>query len=161
MIEHDPVSRTVQGACPECGLGFSFVMLTAHPRRFRWLRRLGIRSTSDRQASAGRLERRAAALAGVRFPLYGLDRSWHGRRWVGGFGSSGDRVTQATLAHGDAWDDSVPLVRVETIPIDDDGPFVRASTAKGLAHTLFHETGDQTVEIRDTFRRSEATKLLE
>lgn len=92
-----------------------------------------------------------AALARWHLPLYGLDQTWTGRRWIGGHGSSSGRTTQITLAHGDAWAEDSPLVRVETAVLDG-GMVPEAHAARGLARKLFHDTGEHLPAIRDTFR---------
>lgn len=98
-----------------------------------------------------RTEAITAALAQWHLPLYGLDETWTGRRWIGGHGSSSGRMTQITLAHGDVWEEDSPLVRVETAVLDV-GKVAEAHAARGLARKLFHDTDEHLPAIRETFR---------
>jgi hypothetical protein len=126
------------------------------PRR---ARRQGRRRQRNRDVDKVR------ALRGRTFPVYGLDHRWQGRRWVGGWGSSGDVVIRIDLAHGDAWDDASPLVRVEAVAAPTgDGSAGRAGaalhvamTAQQLAQHLFRESGEYSDEIRESFRSADPT----
>lgn len=46
------------------------------------------------------------------FPLYGLDRTWSGPRWIGGLGDSSSEGPRLTLAHGDVNTEGAPVARV-------------------------------------------------
>jgi hypothetical protein len=88
--------------------------------------------------------RNRAAVARCRFPVYGLDDRWQGRRWIGGFGSSNSELRNLELAHGDPHDPASPLVRVDTTT---EGTLV----AQTLVQTLWLESGAHTEAMRSTF----------
>jgi len=100
------------------------------------------------------------------FPVYGLDGSWTGRRWLGGWGKSGDNIEHLELAHGDAFDPKAPLVRVDTrrITAEREGlnlntaePQVRRSVARSLVQHLWHETNVYLDAIPSTFQSDDPT----
>ena len=103
-----------EGACPDCGLGFSSVGSSAFTRseqgpvREWWARRRSERQVRDRQAEQHEVVRRRS------FPIHGLDGRWTGSRWIGGWGSANHEVDHIDLAHGDPHNDSAPLVRITT-----------------------------------------------
>jgi hypothetical protein len=143
----DPAAgEAVHGACPECGLGFTSWGMTAALRE-------GPEAPEDRtRREEAERRHRADALRAVAertFPLHGLDAAWTGRRWLGGWGAHDGRVDRVTLGHGDAWDATAPLVRVETHR--DDDPWTWRDTAQGLAFGLFHDTGEHTERHRDPY----------
>ena len=85
-----------EGTCPECGLGFAWAPLAARvgrpraslsrwPPAPRWPRPSPRRR--PRRAPPDAAER-ARQVRRCGFPLYGLDASFEGRRWVGGHGTS-------------------------------------------------------------------------
>jgi hypothetical protein len=141
----DPApGQQLHGACPECGLGFVSRTVVAT---------LASGSgAAEARASARRVEAARRALAERTFPVHGIDGSWRGRRWIGGWGRSGvaapDRVRSVTLAHGDVSDPAAPLVLVESRT--DEGP-ERFFAGQELAASLFHETGEHTPEHRQPY----------
>jgi hypothetical protein len=95
----------------------------------------------------------ARALRDRAFAVYGLDATWHGTRWVGGWGASDGIVNRIDLAHGLAREDDAPLVRVETLhgmSIGHHWP------ARHIAMTLWH-SGAEHDAVRGSFSRAEAT----
>jgi len=68
-----------------------------------------------------------------------------GTRWIGGWGSSGDVVDSLDLAHGNPWQKTAPLVRVEAhrqpaLAVD-----MEPHTAQRLATQLWHEGADHEI----------------
>jgi hypothetical protein len=49
------------------------------------------------------------------FDPYGLDSDWTGLRSFGGQGSNDGVITSLTLSHGDPYDETSPLVRLQTV----------------------------------------------
>lgn len=84
----------------------------------------------------------ARAVRAGTFPVYGLDASWTGSRWLGGTGSNDGTVNYLELGHGVPWDSSARLVRVgahaERAEAADVEPFI----ARRLAAQLWHEGAD-------------------
>ncbi len=97
------------------------------------------------------------------FPVYGLDGRWTGRRWLGGWGKSGDKIEYLVLAHGNVHDSAAPLVRVETrttTPEPDEDRNAAESKGKrfmtrSLVQHLWHETGVHLEAIPSTFKTTE------
>ena len=84
----------------------------------------------------------ARLLAERRFPVYGLDGGWTGRRWFGGSGGSGDAIDRLELGHGDPYDAEAPVLRVASLaspPRERD--YKEWLAAKSLAEHLWHEGG--------------------
>jgi hypothetical protein len=91
------------------------------------------------------------------FPIYGLDARWTGRRWAGGWGSSAGKVDRIDLAHGDAYDEAAPLVRIETLTLEHDPVGMQETTAaQTLAQHLWLEGGDHDA-VRPTFSSPDPT----
>lgn len=159
----EPDSQQSQSsACPSCGLGFttsSVVFASSksdsgiieHPiTNVRW------RNRSDRD------ERQA--ISRCDFAVYGLDETWSGSRWVGGWGGG-----PLELAHGDAYDQSAPLLRVETVPKpssrklpDRASPEAQDSwavrnAAQSLADRLWHEGAEHSPALRAPFSDGDPT----
>lgn len=108
-----------------------------------------------------RQQENAALVARLDFAVYGLDDSWTGRRWIGGHGGAPE-IDRVTLAHGDAFDADAPLVRVETHrPRPTDGPssttIEYAMAARSAAQSFWHETGERSDALTQTFRASDPT----
>ncbi len=140
--------ETVDRACPECGLGFRSSGRIAAVRTEPG----PAASSARRRRRRQQREHRAAALEALgerAFPIHGLDASWTGRRWMGGWGRHDGRLDRITLGHGDPWAGDAPLVRVETHA--DDDPWWSRDTAQGLAFGLFHDTGEHTAAHRDPY----------
>jgi hypothetical protein len=153
----DPApGATVDGACPECGLGFrtSGVIGVARTEpespdaRDRRLRRL-----HAHRADAHR------ALAERTFRILGLDASWTGHRWLGGWGRHDGRVDSITLGHGDPHDAGAAIVRVESHAGSE--PWTWRTTIQALASGLFHETGRWTPAHRTPFIADDGTASWE
>lgn len=169
ILEHGdhPAGVPYRGECPSCGLGYSSQRLVAvtgspatEPRDIDIDRSLAQMAQRD-------VEKRDA-VAHCPFPVYGLDRSWTGRRWVGGWGESGGNIDNLELAHGDAHDPNAPLVRVDTrrITAEPQGlnvnlntvePVVRRSMARSLVQHLWHETNIYLDATPSTFQSEDPT----
>ena len=107
----------VHSACTSCGLGFTTSRAVAFKRESRSQRSRSRRRGPDKDAQRElvRFARHSDQLLRDRaFPIFGLDATWQGRRWLGGAGSRDGEVDRIELAHGDVWDEGVPLLRVET-----------------------------------------------
>jgi len=146
-----------EGACPECGLGFSVVgtVVTVsagaaergddqpphEPDR-----------TAQRQKSEGVLRNR-------QFPIYGLDARWSGARWVGGWSGSGHDVEHIELAHGDPFNEAAPLLRIGTWrPLPRlRGGLTEANAAQELAEYLWEEGSAPHDLVRPTFTSEDPT----
>jgi hypothetical protein len=155
VVEFPDLGTCGEAACPECGLGFStgsvFAAAQRNPLR-RWRAR-------RRGATAGRdhAAQRRDVVRQLEFPVYGLDASWTGRRWVGGWGASGDVVDRIDLAHGDAYDAAAPLVRIETRALRvGEKDLQEGFAAKGLAQHLWHEGVDHEA-LRPAFTSADPT----
>lgn len=159
VLEGVVVDSSGRGACPSCGLGWTERRLvssgpTAVPRP-------GLER--GRQRALGRVNRqRQQAASGWRFAVYGLDDSWTGRRWLGGWGGHDGGLDRLELAHGDPWHDHAALVRITTwapthraaervFSREDDLAVRRRNAAKTLAQHLWHETSQPTDGLRATF----------
>jgi hypothetical protein len=142
-------------ACPECGLGFTSSVLRFRPRSALgrwWARRRGQHQVRSHAAERADILRRRT------FAIYGLDARWEGRRWAGGWGSSAGKVDRIDLAHGDAYDENAPLVRIETLTLEHDpGGMQEATAAQGLAQHLWLEGGDHDA-VRPTFTSPDPTE---
>ncbi len=142
-----------EGACPDCGLGFSSMLVTMQRKRGvaeRWARWRGQRSLRAHRSERERVLRRR------RFPIYGLDARWIGLRWVGGWGGSDTAVQHIGLGYGDPYDDRVPLVRVFTWRLSSPTDRMTAvNAAHDLAHYLWHEGGHDV--IRPAFTSDDPT----
>jgi hypothetical protein len=168
ILDDDQPPGRYRGECPSCGLGYSGT-------RFGLERVAGLRAAplkvSDearRRAQAVR-ERRDTdlrqAVARCPFPVFGLDDSWSGRRWISGWGGSGDNVDHLELAHGDVYDPDAPVVRIETrwTTADPEGdvntfePHVRRVVARALVERLWHETGTYLDATSSTFQGEDPT----
>jgi hypothetical protein len=131
--------------CSQCGLGRVSQALRPVPARTD-----AVLSLEERRALARR------ALQERTFPIYGLDATWHGGRWFAGSGRTDGVVDRIELGHGDVWDDSVPLVRVETVK-DRNGPGNGYRfAARRLAQQLWHRGADHEL-VRSTFLSAEPT----
>jgi len=147
-----------QGACPDCGLGFSSVGYSALTRLERgpvrewWARRRGDRQLRSHRAEQHEIVRRRS------FPIHGLDDRWSGSRWIGGWGGSHREVDHIDLAHGDPHDPSAPLVRVTTwrlSPGKADHTVTHA--AQELAEHLWREAGAPHALVRTSFTSDDPT----
>lgn len=145
---------SAEGACPECGLGFTSSLYSTRHRRLLgrwWARRRGQRQLRSNAAQ------RDDALRQRSFPIYGLDDQWTGRRWAGGWGGSAGRVDRIDLAHGDAYDEAAPLVRIETVTLQHDPVGMKeAMAAQELAQHLWREGGDHDA-VRPAFTSPDPT----
>jgi hypothetical protein len=118
------------GACPGCGRGYAWSRAT-----------LQVHPPSGPALRPEPTRRRAQAARNCGFPLYGLDESWTGSRWVGGVSGSADVMNEVELAHGDVRREGAPVVRVTTHPLSVDTPVTSVvwSTHRSLSQTLWHE----------------------
>jgi hypothetical protein len=152
------------GQCPACGLGlFTFAPLT-------FAEEIPPPSAAEmdarRRRTEERMEReRREVVSSLEFSVYGLDQSWRGRRWFGGWGSSNDVLRRVELAHGEAYDETAALLRVATsdsaprptrrlrrgAPLVDERPMIRSTVAQTLAQHLWHEGADYSDALRATF----------
>ena len=97
------------------------------------------------------------------FPVYGLDSSWIGRRWIGGWSGRSGNIGRLTLAHGDVQDPTAPVVRVDTCPITAEPahnfePRVRRNMARSLVQHLWNETAVYSEATPSTFRSDDPTR---
>jgi hypothetical protein len=148
-----------EGACPDCGLGFSSVAMTATFSRTEGgpLRAWRARRRSRRHTEAHR-SRQADIIRCRTFPIHGLDDRWTGSRWIGGWGTSNDEVNEIGLAHGDLFDETAAVVRVVTWrlapPME---PLTVANAAQGLAHYLWQEADAPHDLIRPAYTSDDPT----
>lgn len=141
-----------RGECSECGQGWAAsTLIAAKPRRWflRWRRSPRVRSERDVS------EYEAQVISRWQLPLYGLDETWEGSRWIGGY-AAGGRTTKVDLAHGNPWVEDGPLVRVEIAAMVN-GPVDHVLTAEELVNRLYHETGTTLPQFKETFRSDEPT----
>lgn len=110
-------------------------------------------------------------VARLAFPVYGLDASWVGSRWFGGWGSSNGVVRRVELAHGDVDDEGAALLRVATHdprareshrlrrgrPFVDEQPFLMRNVAAGLAQRLWMAGAGYSEALRATFTAADPT----
>ncbi len=141
------------GQCPECGLGFSRQCLGPND---------AIASEPGPSYAAILHEARRRALADRPFPIYGLDESWTGSRWLGGWGGSAEGINQITFSHGGPEQRKGPMVNVETFSPTDEGEktvgiYLRA---RGLAGRLWSHGAKHEV-VRPTFNREDPTGTWE
>lgn len=96
---------------------------------------------------------REQALRACDFPLYGLDASFEGRRWVGGHGAANGVLSEVELAHGDALVEGAPLVRVRTRRPDPGAPreLAAGDAARDLSTRLWHEGSAEHRAVRAAF----------
>lgn len=119
---------------------------------------------SQRSALANRLERdRRKVVSRARFAVYGLDDTWTGRRWIGGWNTSPEELLELELAHGNAYDPGSPLVRVGTSPMGHGTgtlpsphaaqaqALLLGTVAKELAQRILHEASEHSASIQSTF----------
>jgi hypothetical protein len=145
-----------EGACPDCGLGFSssavFSRRAEGPLRAWWSRRWGRRHLESHRSQRDQVLRRRP------FPIYGLDARWTGLRWAGGWGGSDDEIDHIGLGYGDPFDDAAPLVRVFTWRLSP--PMERltvANAAQGLAESLWRDGGAPHDLVRSAFTSEDPT----
>ena len=106
----------------------------------------------------------AEAVAGLTFPVYGLDDRWSGRRSIGGWG--GQPIDRFTLAHGEPFVADAPLLRVATIrPEPRQASGVRETNlwmeARSLVLVLAEKRGEPTSAIRATLTGPDPYQLWE
>lgn len=144
-----------EGACPDCGLGFSSVGMTAVFTRAEGGR---LRDWRARRRSEAHRSRQADIIRRRTFPIHGLDDRWTGSRWIGGWGTSSDEVDQIGLAHGNPFDETAAVVRVVTWRLS---PPMEALTvgnaAQGLVHYLWDEAGAPHDLIRPAYTSDDPT----
>jgi len=106
------------------------------------------------------------AVAHCPFPVYGLDHTWTGRRWFGGFVGLEDSVSQLTLSHGDVDDPGAPRARVSTRSTTEAKPNrgMNRSESRGkrfmvhsLVRHLWNETGVYPGGKPSTFQSEDPT----
>ena len=143
-----------EGTCPDCGHGYSTVAIAVFSK------------TDDSSSDSPRASRRDLSHAGDHrlrkqrilrerpFEVFGLDARWTGLRWMGGWGTRDDEVEHITLAHGDPFDESAPLVRVSTWR---PSPFTFANAATDLAHYMWMDAGAPHELVRPAFTSEDPT----
>ena len=157
-----------QGQCPSCGLGYSAsaMVLTKSARP------LGDAAQAEqRRIQAERQAHKRRAVSRCRFAVYGLDDTWSGRRWIGGFGDSDGELRSVELAHGDPFDETAPLVRVRTELVsiaqrsrptqftsDQARFFAIRHAADALAQHLWHAGADHSPALQATFTDDDPTE---
>jgi hypothetical protein len=146
-----------QGECPSCGLGWTESALVVSRRS------TAPPSAADerrqRKALARRDRDRDAAVSDCRFSSYGLDDSWSGRRWLGGWGRRNNLLDRLELGHGDAWDDDAALVRITawSDATTADLRFRDRIAAQNLAQHLWMQTGTHSDAVQSTFGAEDPT----
>ncbi len=154
--------------CPSCGLGFTRAAVFVRSKSDSGIiepliNNVGWRNRIDSD------ERQA--LSRCDFAVYGLDETWSGSRWVGGWGGSpaGFFPGRLELAHGDAYDESAPLLRVETVPKpssrklpdraspEAEDSWAIRNAAQSLADTLWHEGAEHSPALRAPFSDGDPT----
>jgi DNA-directed RNA polymerase subunit RPC12/RpoP len=161
----EPDSEQSQSSvCPSCGLGFTTSTTSA----------VFASSKSDSSSiehpintvrRRNRIDRdQRQAISRCDFAVYGLDETWSGSRWVGGWGGG-----PLELAHGDAYDESAPLLRVETAPKpssrklpdraspEAEDAWAISNSAQVLAETLWHEGAEHSPALRAPFSAGDPT----
>lgn len=124
------------GSCPECGLGYSWRRLTVGGSDTRQQ----LQNPSTQEVAKASRHDQERILNEWHGPLYGLDESWMGSRWVGGHGRSPERITHVELGHGDPFDLAAPMVRVRTEFAPEMPPgFAIRQGAIHLSMILWHE----------------------
>lgn len=139
-------------ACPNCGRGYSWGRMSLRPSS----------PESRRALEDEHRRRRDRAVRTCGFPLYGLDESWSGSRWVGGYGGSTGRVDEVDLAHGHPRSQGAPLVRVTTHPLREDTPvgLVLENVVHSLSQALWHEGVDHE-RVRPAFVEDDPLRTWE
>lgn len=147
-----------EGACPDCGLGFSSVGNSAFTRSeqgpvAQWLAgRRSARQLRNRRAERHQVIRRRS------FPVHGLDGRWTGSRWIGGWGGPNRDVDHIDLAHGNPHDHSAPLVRITTWRLSPrSAELTVAHAAQNLAEHLWRDAGAPHDLVRSTFTSDDPT----
>lgn len=160
----EPDSEQSQSsACPSCGLGFttSSTVVFASSKSDsgiteHLINNVGWRNRMDRD--------KWQAISRCDFAVYGLDERWSGSRWVGGWGGG-----PLELAHGDAYDESAPLLRVQTVPKpssrklpdraspEAEDSWAIRNSAQLLAKTLWHEGAEHSPALRAPFSEGDPT----
>ncbi len=147
-----------EGACPQCGLGFSVVGTLVATFT-------GAADQSDKPApppsphDAARQRRQEDILRNRPFPVYGLDARWNRARWLAGWGTSNDEIDNIGLAHGDPFDRAAPVVRVATWRPPPRLPalLTAANAAHELAEYMWQEGGAPHDLVRPTFTSEDPT----
>lgn len=145
-----PPGGSAEGECPECGLGFGRKMLT---------RADVIASEPMATYKPFVIEKWRRTVEEAAFPLYGLDGTWTGSRWIGGSGSRNGVVDQIELGHGDWREESVPAVRVTTHQVVESMEKFMAlhAGAEMLAHEMWQQGLDHE-SVRRTYASSDPTE---
>ena len=152
MLDDVVVDDEGRGSCPSCGLGWTESPLLVSTQRTV----VPGAEARRRQQALGRIDaQRREAVARCSFPVYGLDGSWTGRRWLGGWGGHDGGLDRLELAHGDAWDENAALVRITTWGVE--VPLRRQQAAHTLAQSLWHETGTRSEAMASTFSGEDPT----
>jgi hypothetical protein len=120
---------------------------------------------------AARIARNRAVASRCNFAVYGLDATWSGRRWFGGWSESDEELTSIELAHGDAFDETAPLLRVATGRVSYAHAYrhlnltpeeARRSTirqaAQALAQHVWHSGADHSPALQATFTAADPTE---
>jgi len=145
---------TYEGACLECGLGFSGATLSSGPQAAQaggLVRRLRRPSRSLRDFEKDLM----ATFAAPPFAPFGLNVEWTGPRWPAGVGSS-SQGQSLELGHGDPNDDHGPQLRVVTKQ-STDLPIELRETARHLVHSLWSNGADHTDAVRAPFTAEDPT----
>jgi hypothetical protein len=157
--------QRLEGQCPSCGLGYSTTAMVA--------RRISeppsdVAKAEQRRAQAEVQARKRSAASRCDFAVYGLDGTWAGRRWLGGWGESDGELRSLELAHGDVHDTAAPLVRVHTqvtkrreqgwdlTPEQQQSGDMR-HLAQSLAQHLWLDGAEHSQALRSTFTEPDPT----
>ncbi len=134
-----PETESGEGQCPHCELEFS-----AEPSPGGVLRALpgqGGPLTGEALAKWKQQQANDAAhyASGAKFPLLGLDDSWEGIRWVGGYKGSSPQLERVELMHGRRED---PLQASVDTRLKTDGIFSVRTSLENLMWSLWREYED-------------------
>jgi hypothetical protein len=114
--------------------------------------------------------RKRSAASRCDYAVYGLDATWSGRRWFGGWGESDGELSSVELAHGDAFDEVEPLLRVRTEPVmlsqrqrrdfrPEHARLLKVRhTAHALAQYLWHVGADHSAALQATCTADDPTE---
>ncbi|MGH8990810.1 MAG: hypothetical protein ACRDZ7_04700 [Acidimicrobiia bacterium] len=148
--------ETGDGACPDCGLGFTSsasVFSGPRPGPAGWrARRRGRQSLEAHQTRQDHVLRRRT------FPVFGLDDRWTGPRWTAGWSSSDDVVESIGLGYGDPYDPGSPEVRVFTARLAPPRErMTEVNATQELVQYLWHEGGADHDIVRSAYTDQDPT----
>jgi hypothetical protein len=157
-----------EGQCPSCGLGYSTSAIVLHQTS----EPLSDAAQAEQQRAQAEVQaRKRSAASRCDFAVYGLDATWSGRRWFRGWGESDGESSSVEVAHGDAFDEAAPLLRVRTEPValsqrsrrehfrPEQARLLKLRhAAQGLAQELWHAGADHSAALQATFAADDPTE---